>query len=263
MTTDDATPTEGEGDGAAATTAVLPIPEDESHGDMSAPVSKKHPYRERYLLPFIFPLIIVIGVVFYVLNVSRLFLATKGTAALLIASAITVLILVAGAALSSAEKMKTTSIAMITIGGIFAILVGGTIVVGHADQKKQVTITLGPPVGSMTITVPNNQLTFEPKTFQVPLDPANPYTSIQVNYHDGGNIEHTLAFDDPTVVWTVITIKSANQVVTANAGFPKAGTYTFFCTIPGHRTAGMQGTVTVTPTLKPQKVSGGATTPST
>src|SRR5262249_21355838 len=158
----DATPTEGEGGGGTATTAVLPIPEDESAGTMSAPVSKEHPYRERYVIPFIFPLLIVVGVVFYVLNVSRLFLATKGTAALVIASVITALILFGGAALSSAEKMKTTSIAMVTIGAIFAVLVGGTIVVGHADEKKTATITLGPPVGSMTITVPNNQLTFEP-----------------------------------------------------------------------------------------------------
>src|SRR5262249_52875600 len=96
MTTDDATPTEGAApteDASAPTTTVLPIPDDESRANMAEPVGERHPYRERYLIPFIFPLIIVIGVVFYVLNVSRLFLATKGTAALVIAATITGLIL--------------------------------------------------------------------------------------------------------------------------------------------------------------------------
>ena len=49
MTTDEETPRQAIGPGEAP---------------------KAHPYRERYFIPFIFPLMIVIAVVFFVLNVG-------------------------------------------------------------------------------------------------------------------------------------------------------------------------------------------------
>jgi plastocyanin len=38
------------------------------------------------------------------------------------------------------------------------------------------------------------------------------------------------------------TFQGGTKTVTVNL---KAGTYTFFCSVPGHRAAGMQGTLTV------------------
>jgi plastocyanin len=224
---------------------------------------RAHPYRERYVIPFIFPLMIVIGVVFFVLNVSRIFLASKGTAALVIASTITALILFGAAALSSAEKMRTSSVGLILVGSLVVLSGGGWVVVGHAEEHKAAAIVLGPPIDSLEVTVPAGQLAFSADKKEVAAAPSG-MSVIQVKYHDAGAGQHTLAFDDPTVVWTILAIGNAGQVDTESAGFPKPGTYTYFCTIPGHRAAGMQGTVTVTASVKPKKVpaSGGATTTS-
>jgi plastocyanin len=243
-----------------------PVPQEESDATVSAPPSRQHPYRDRYLFPFVFPLMIVIALVFYVLNISRIFLATKGTGAIVIAATMTVLILLGAAMLSSATKMRSSSIGLLMVGVLAVISIGGWVVLGHSEQKKEKTITLGPPVGKVDVTA-EQSLNFSPKgTINVPFDPAGlgGYTVIQINYHDappGGT--HTFDFDDPTVVWKSIQVNNAGEVQTENAGFPKAGQYIFFCAIPGHRAAGMQGTINVDTSLKPQKVAStgtGATT---
>lgn len=249
-----------------------PVPADESGTSVATPpeIANAHPYRERYLIPFVFPLMIVVGVVFYVLNISRIFLASKGTGAVVVAATITVLILFGATMLSSASRMRSSSIGLIFVAAIAVITAGGWITIGHSELKKEKTITLGPPVGQVDVTA-EQALKFSPAgTITAPFDPngLGGFTAIKINYHDappGGT--HTFEFDDPTVVWKILTVSQANEVVSGTAGFPKAGPYVFFCNIPGHRQAGMQGTINVSTSAKPQKVAssgaggaGGATT---
>jgi plastocyanin len=257
MSTEDETPTSGTGPEVAE-----PVPPSETEANVATPPGNAHPYRERYVLPFVFPLMIVIGVIFYILNVSRLFLATKGTTALVIASVITALILFGGAALSSAPKMRSSSLGIILVGALVVLGFGGFTVIGHSEEHKAAKIVLGPPTDSMEITVPAGQLAFSANKKQVAYNAAGPYSVVQVSYHDAGAAQHTLQFDDPTVVWSLLEINNAGETKVEDAGFPKAGTYTYFCTIPGHRAAGMQGSVTVTAAVKPAKVAASKTTPS-
>jgi uncharacterized cupredoxin-like copper-binding protein len=44
------------------------------------------------------------------------------------------------------------------------------------------------------------------------------------------------------VIGSTPTFASGTKTFTVNL---KPGTYTFFCSVPGHRQAGMQGTITV------------------
>jgi uncharacterized cupredoxin-like copper-binding protein len=215
------------------------------------------------LVPFVFPLLIVVGVVFFVLNISRIFLANKGTAALIIAATITVLILFGAAVLSSAPKMRTSSIALIVAGSLVVIMGAGWLTVGHAELKHEAAVVLGPPVGKATVeALP--ALKFQPSKLQVPADPKNPaLTVIEMSLKDAAAGQHTLAFTDPTVVFTTLVVNTAGEVKTEKAGFPKVGDYEFHCTVPGHAAAGMVGTLTVSDKLKPgASSSSGSTTTS-
>lgn len=65
-----------------------------------------------------------------------------------------------------------------------------------------------------------------------------------INFTNVQAIPHDVAIEDDageTVAKTEV-ISEASDSTKANL---KAGTYTFFCTIPGHREAGMEGTLTV------------------
>jgi hypothetical protein len=244
-----------------------PVPEEESAASIATPpaVANAHPYRERFLVPFVVPLLIVVGVVFYVLNISRIFLASKGTGAVVIAATVTVVILFGAALLSSASRMRSSSIGLIVVAALVLITAGGWITIGHSEVKKEATVTLGPPVGEINVTA-EQSLKFSPAgTIPVAFDPngLGGFSAIKINYHDappGGT--HTFDFDDPTVVWKSIEVSNAGQVATEIAGFPKAGPYVYFCAIPGHRQAGMQGTINVTTAVKPQKVASSGATPT-
>jgi 4-amino-4-deoxy-L-arabinose transferase-like glycosyltransferase len=262
MTTTDEQPT-----GNDPATPAEPVPADEATATPATPehgqAANAHPYRERFVIPFVFPLLIVVGIVFFVLNISRIFLANKGTAAIIIAALVTVLILFGAATLSAAPNLRTSTLALVVVGALAVIGAAGWLTVGHAEEKKQTAVVLGPAVGSVTIeALP--ALRYQPPKGSVPFDSKHPtQTVIEVSLKDQIAGQHTIQFDDPTVVWSDLIVNNAGEVKTEKAGFPKAGDYTFHCTVPGHQAAGMVGTLTVTAALKPQASSapsGSATT---
>lgn len=73
---------------------------------------------------------------------------------------------------------------------------------------------------------------------------------IQVTLENGGGAQHDFTIDE--AFGDVRSVPPGNQ--TAPAGETAegtlslfAGTYTFYCSVPGHRQAGMEGTLTVEP----------------
>jgi len=67
---------------------------------------------------------------------------------------------------------------------------------------------------------------------------------VTVDFNNAQSVPHDVAFEDSsgkTVGQTEVIAEGEDSAV-VNL---KPGTYTFFCTIPGHREAGMEGTLTV------------------
>jgi plastocyanin len=122
---------------------------------------------------------------------------------------------------------------------------GATTETTTAGPRRAALAATGPTEGSFTITAqPAAQLAFAPSALTV-------NTGIYaVTLVDGATTTHTLAFDDPTTLWSRLMVDSLGQAQTSRIFFGRPGTYTFYCVVPGHRAAGMQGLVTVTgPTM--------------
>jgi uncharacterized cupredoxin-like copper-binding protein len=79
-------------------------------------------------------------------------------------------------------------------------------------------------------------LAFQPSSITIPAD-----TETEFEFANTGASLHDFAVDE---LGGVIIALEPGQEGSATITAP-AGTYTFYCSVPGHREAGMEGTLTV------------------
>ncbi len=199
------------------------------------------PNVERYLLPLVLPVVVVVGLVVYVLNLSRVFLSSHGHIPVVVGSVITVAILLGATVLSNSTRLRSSSIALMT--ALFALLIftSGWLVLGHSQVKGEGGTPLtakGAFVGKIDLAALAS-LKFTPVSFSVK---TGIYSVTLTDDAAGG---HTLDFDDPKTLFAGLAVNGAGQKQASRIFFGAPGDYTFFCAIPGHRAQGMFGVVKV------------------
>jgi plastocyanin len=174
-----------------------------------------------------------------VLNISRVFLAGDKDAALVWGIVITLAILVGASLLAAAPRLRTSSMAMI-LGGVLVVVslaglltLGPSLDTGEGEAAGYVEPT-GKAVGAVDVEALQS-IKFNATAYTAPVG------IVQFNY--SGATGHTLAIQDP---------QFDGFLLTTDAGGPKsgkvelaAGTYTLYCTVPGHEAQGMKATLTV------------------
>ena len=77
---------------------------------------------------------------------------------------------------------------------------------------------------------------FNPNEFSIPAD-----TDVLIRCPNNGNLPHDFHIED-TDYATALADPGETVSVTVNL---QAGEYVYYCSVPGHREAGMEGTLTV------------------
>jgi plastocyanin len=94
--------------------------------------------------------------------------------------------------------------------------------------------------GGLTIAAdPSGQLAFTQKTVTAKAG------TVKIDFTNKSPAGHNLTIEQGTsgpVVGATPTFSGGSKTLSVKL---KPGTYTFFCSVPGHRAAGMQGTITV------------------
>lgn len=90
------------------------------------------------------------------------------------------------------------------------------------------------PPASAGFSLSATEFEFDPATLQVPAG-----GEVKITLVNGGTIEHDITVD----ALSVKIYATPGQSVSGTATFA-AGTYEFYCSIPGHKQAGMIGTIT-------------------
>ena len=234
---------------AAAEGDATPVPADTGAVSVTAAEAERTPFWQRplvekFLIPLVLPIVVVVGLVAYILNLSRVFLSAHGHIPVIIGTVILIVILL-GAALLSYEspRMRQSAITLICGGFILAIMASGWLVLGHSQPEKTGPTALPSTLKtSQTLNVtaaPGSALRFAPDS----LTAKTGLATIDVTVAGAG---HTFTMQDPTTLMPSLSLNAAGTKVTGVAFFEKPGSYTFFCAIPGHEAAGMKGTITVT-----------------
>lgn len=93
-----------------------------------------------------------------------------------------------------------------------------------------------PAASSVALLIEARDLAFEPRELE-----ASSGAVLPITLHNAGSIAHNVTIDELDFQLGA----APGQTTTAALADVAAGTYTFYCSIPGHRQAGMEGTLTV------------------
>jgi plastocyanin len=202
-------------------------------------------YVEKFLVPLVLPIAVILFLVSYVLNISRLFLAGHGHISVMVGSAITVMILLGATLLSAASpRLRQSAITLVSAAFILSIMSGGWLVLGHSQPEAtgptSLPATLKTTQPPLAVTAaPASALKFAPDS----LTAKTGLVTIKVTVAAPG---HTFNMRDAETLFESLSLDAGGTVKSGVAFFPHPGTYGFFCAVPGHDSSGMHGTITVT-----------------
>jgi plastocyanin len=224
--------------------------------------------KTRIVLPFLLPLGAILVVAFYTFNISRVFLASSEndpTPAVIIAAGITLAILAGASLIAAFPEIRTSSLVVGLSVLMLVVLMAGSLVLGASEPKGEASAAFvqpkGPAINTLSVDA-EPTLNFQATKFNVP-GGIN-----QIKYVDKGGT-HTLVFADNKVPGFELAVPTGLSA--AKVDLKPNSTYTIYCTVPGHRVAGMEADIIVgapggTPepgTQSPTQTTGPGTTQTT
>jgi plastocyanin len=200
--------------------------------------------KSRLYLPFLLPVGAILVVAFFALNISRIFLAASEggtTFAVVVAAGITLAILIGATVVAAIPEIRTSSLVLGVAGVAVLVMLSGSLVLGASLPKSEASAAYVQPAGRAINTLEIDalpELSFQAKSFNVPAG-VN-----LIKYNDKGGT-HTLVFDGTEVPGFMLNVPQGQNA--SKVELKQGQTYTVFCTIPGHRAAGMQASIIVGP----------------
>ncbi len=212
----------------------------------------KEERRDRLWLPLLLPVGSILLVAFVVLNISRLLLSSGADGSVFVGTLLTIVILVIAVVIAASPRIRTTPLWAMSAGALIIVLAIGTLALGSAAEKKEEEAGFVEPTGPADASISVTALS------SLKFDKSEYNTSagiLDIKYVNEGG-QHTLLFTDAKLAGFVLQVGPPDA--TSGKVEIEEGTYTFFCSIPGHRAAGMQADLVVTAAApgSPTGVSG-------
>jgi plastocyanin len=207
-------------------------------------------FRDRVLIPMLVPLAALAIIVVVVLNISRVLLALEERSGPETVTAIAVII--ASGILfgftyfsSRGEERSPASVSLMSVAGLIVILAGffGAEAIHEDEQEAAAKKKASAEQLKPDVKIEAFDIGFKEKELKI--GPGK----VTIEYDNTGSIAHTL----------VVEGVAGGKKLSVPSGGAKdigqyevqAGTYTYFCDIPGHRQGGMEGKLMVDPSFPP------------
>ena len=210
-------------------------------------------FRDRVLIPTLVPLAALGIIVVVVLNISRLLIALEERSGPNVVTALAVILssgILFGFAWYSARgaARSTASISLMSVAGIMVILAGLFGAEALHEEELEKKAKEHEQVVEPDLTVHAFDIGWREK--ELTIGPGK----VAIKMVNEGAIAHTFVLEG---------VAGGKKLNTPSAGATdigtfdvQAGTYTYFCDIPGHRQGGMEGQLVVDPAA-PAPGSGG------
>lgn len=103
------------------------------------------------------------------------------------------------------------------------------------EPTRTLSATQAPAVEVAEINVVGNEFSFSPENISVKAG-----EKVKINFKNSGRAPHNLIIEKLGIGTKTI---SGGQTDVVEFTVPSSGTYAFFCSVPGHRSAGMEGSL--------------------
>jgi plastocyanin len=213
-------------------------------------------FRERVLIPLLIPLAALAVIVVVVLNISRVLLALEERSGP--HTVVAVAVIVASSVLfgftyasSRGEEMSARSMSLLSVAGVMVIIAGfiGFEAIQEDNTKKKEEAAKNAPT-KPDVVIEAFDIGF--KEHEIKIGPGKAV----IQEKNEGATAHTLVIDGVT---SGRKLSVPQGGATDQASFDlQPGTYTYYCDIPGHRGAGMEGKLIVDASAPPPGSGGGA-----
>jgi plastocyanin len=147
--------------------------------------------------------------------------------------------------MSNTSRMDRRTFFTVSGIGIAAAAVGARAVMAQDSDSTPSAGSATPgatpgasPTASGVIEVKAVDIAYEPAELTIPAD-----TDVAIRVVNEGMLEHDFNIEDTEYATAILPgAQQAEETLTVNL---PAGEYVYFCSVPGHRQAGMEGTLTV------------------
>lgn len=190
--------------------------------------------RERILIPALFPLAAAVTIAAVALNFSQVLLVAGKNPAVVIGILVASGVLVGATYLSRRDRSMTTGVTLAVFGLGIALSASGMVAFGIEEERKEAHGEVEEPFDTQ-VTVTAFDIGFREE--QLSTTPGK----VKVIYANQGG-PHTLVIEGVPGRKLKVDKKGDTNDEVFDL---KAGVFTYFCDVPGHRGGGMEGTLTV------------------
>lgn len=209
-------------------------------------------FRNRVLLPLLLPPLLVAGFVGYAFALSRVLLAVPQAGSNMIALFLAAYLLGVAGLVAARSRISSKALGIALTVGLLAVGVSGVLAAQagmrdfHAAEGEHAAEgdgeqAAGGEHGEEAAALPEGAHVFVAEDIAWGDAPATiPAGEAVLAIDNQGAILHNVTFEGADVVVEAEGGQSASDTFTL-----EPGTYDYYCSVPGHREAGMEGTVTV------------------
>jgi plastocyanin len=210
-------------------------------------------FRSRVFTPLILPVTVIGVILAFAFALSRVLLAVPKTVATITGISVASYILLVTSLIATRPRITPRALAVGLVLGFSGVLIAGAIAGAAgmrpleehgAESAEGGASQAGSEAGGGTTTIPPDALVFKADTAlkfaEAPTAAkAGPVT---IALENSAGLIHNVTFEGVRGDKPVVEIGKGTKVAKVTL---QPGTVTYYCSIPGHREGGMEGTLTV------------------